>query len=82
MFENRVFSSVESKFPPSLIVTSRGLHRQFFTGGGSGPFLESPENFLVRQTISVKLRVPNGGSWSPGALKFLLWSPEPYHFTD
>ena len=28
---------------------------------------------------------PKGGSlepWSPGALKFLLWSPEPDHFTD
>ena len=23
-----------------------------------------------------------GGPWSPGALKFLLWSPEPDHFTD
>ena len=65
MFENRVFSSVESKFPPSLIVTSRGLHREFFTGGGSGPFLESPETFRVKQTISVKLWVPKGGSWGP-----------------
>ena len=60
MFENRVFSSVESKFPPSLIVTSRGLHREFFMGGGSGPFLEIPETFRVRQTISIKLRVPKG----------------------
>ena len=23
-----------------------------------------------------------GGPWSPGALKFLLWIPEPDHFTD
>ena len=23
-----------------------------------------------------------GGPWSHGAVKFLLWSPEPYHFTD
>ena len=23
-----------------------------------------------------------GGPWSSGALKSLLWSPEPYHFTD
>ena len=23
-----------------------------------------------------------GGPRSPGALKFLLWSPEPYHYTD
>ena len=28
-------------------------------------------------------RIPKGGGpWSPGALKFLLWSPEPDHFTD
>ena len=23
-----------------------------------------------------------GGCWSPGVLKFLLWSPKPDHFTD
>jgi len=36
--------------------------------------------------ISAKsLRVSKGrggGHWCPGALKFLLWSPEPDHFTD
>ena len=35
------------------------------------------KNYLFHSSGSQR-----GGSWSPGALKFLLWSPEPDHFTD
>ena len=35
---------------------------------------------MMRNLGGMRIQDPKGGV--PGALKFLLWSPEPYHFTD
>ena len=35
---------------------------------------------MMRNLDGMRIQGPKG--WVPGALKFLLWSPEPYHFTD
>ena len=56
----------------------------------SNVFVLSGQCAFFRWEEGISLRVPKRGGgggvegcpWSPGALKFLLWSPEPDYFTD
>ena len=79
-FSQCCFSNVRGLFLKKIIVSIAccTANLKLVSLGKSQKFF--PPNFQRRNNQGPK--GGGGGPWSLAALKFLRWSPEPYHFTD